>query len=252
MRYAWEPRFLADEDVGGLARRALPFLLPRIRRQDLVASTRPDLFVANSTHVAARIDKYYRRDALVVHPPVEIERYRAVERRPGDYYLVLGRVVPYKRVDLAVAACARLDRRVLVAGDGRAMPLARAAAGPGAEFLGRVPDEQLPDLLAGARALLFCGEEDFGIVPVEAQAAGVPLIAYGVGGVRDSVADGETGILFEEQTVESVADAILAFEERTFEEARIRAQAEQFGPERFLDRFASVVAEHAHPSPVNR
>jgi glycosyltransferase involved in cell wall biosynthesis len=243
MRHAWEPRFLAGEDLGLVSRASARLLMGRLRRQDAIGALRPDVFVANSTHVAARIAKYYRRDAQVIHPPVEIDDLLTQERRPDDYYLVLGRAVAYKRVDLAVAACAMLGRRVKVAGTGRGLEAARAAAGPGAEFLGRVSDEELAELLAGARALLFPGEEDFGIVPVEAQAAGVPVIAYGRGGVRDSVIEGETGVFCAEQTPASLASAILEFEDSRFDEAAIRDNARRFGPERFRDEVAELLLD---------
>jgi glycosyltransferase involved in cell wall biosynthesis len=244
MRHAWEPRFLEGEDLGLVARVAAKLLMPGVRRRDLAGATRPDVFVANSSHVAARIRKYYRRDAEVVAPPIEIDRHLASPRDPDDYYLVMGRVVPYKRVDLALAACAQLGRKVKVVGTGRAMDAARAAAGPGAELLGFVPDADLAPLLSGARALLFPGEEDFGIVPVEAQAAGVPVIAYGEGGIRDSVVDGVTGVFFAQQTAQALADAILRFEALELDEAAIRANARRFGPDRFRAAFADLVRRH--------
>jgi glycosyltransferase involved in cell wall biosynthesis len=244
MRYAWEPRFLKGEQLGPVAGLAARLLMPGLRRRDLAGAARPDVFVANSTHVAGRIAKYYRRDAEVIPPPIEVDRHLATPRDPGDYYLVMGRVVPYKRVDLALAACARLGRPVKVVGAGRALDAVAGHAGPDAELLGFVPDDELGPLLAGARAVLFPGEEDFGIVPVEAQAAGVPVIAYGAGGVRDSVVDGLTGVFFGQQTVEALADAILAFEQIDFDEAAIRANARRFGPERFRAAFVDLVERH--------
>ncbi|HWH94978.1 MAG TPA: glycosyltransferase [Baekduia sp.] len=244
MRYAWEPRFLATEDLGPVGRLAAHILMPGLRRRDLAGASRPDVFVANSRHVAARIAKYYRREAEVIAPPIEIDRHLASPRDPGDYYLVMGRVVPYKRVDLALAACAQLGRKVKVVGTGRALEAARGWAGPDAELLGFVPDDELAPLLAGARALLFPGEEDFGIVPVEAQAAGVPVIAYGEGGIRDSVVDGVTGVFFAQQTAASLAEAILAFERLDLDEAAIRDNARRFGPERFRSAFADLVRLH--------
>jgi glycosyltransferase involved in cell wall biosynthesis len=241
MRYAWDPRFLAEEDLSAAAALVARALLPRLRRQDFLAAQRPDAILANSTTVAERVARHWRREAGVLHPPVEVDRFLTLPRAPSDYYLVLGRVVPYKRVDLALRACARLGRRVVVAGDGRALDAARAAAGPDAELLGRVPDAALPGLLAGARALLFCAEEDFGIVPVEAMAAGVPVIAYGVGGARDSVVDGETGILFDDQTEDSLMAAIERFEALSFDDERLRDHARAFGPERFRDELAEHV-----------
>jgi glycosyltransferase involved in cell wall biosynthesis len=242
MRYAWDPHFLDEEQVGRLTRLLLPVLLGRLRRQDLEGAARPTAFAANSRHVAERIERHYVRQATVIHPPVDVDRFLAIERHPRDYYLVLGRVVPYKRVDLAVAACARLGRPIKVAGDGRALDTVRAVAGPGTELLGRVSDAELRELLAGARALLFCAEEDFGIVPVEAQAAGVPVIAYGVGGARESVIDPSTGVLFDAQTIESLCDAILRFERLAFDETTLRDNARRFNPTRFQRELAELIA----------
>ena len=244
MRHAWEPRHLNGE-LGPGSSMAARMLLGRLRRNDLLGASRPDLFVANSNHVAARIRKHYRRDALVIPPPVNVERHLHRPRNEQDFYLVLGRVVPYKKVDLAVGACATLGRPVKVVGEGRGLEAARAAAGPDAEFLGYLPDEDVAELLSGARALLFPGEEDFGIVPVEAQAAGVPVIAYREGGIQDTVLEGETGVFHAEQTVTSVASAILQFESMQFDEYRIRANARRFGSARFRAEMTDVLLEHA-------
>jgi glycosyltransferase involved in cell wall biosynthesis len=243
MRYAWEEGFLEGEEVGRLTRLALPPLLSRLRRQDLAGASGPDVFVANSAHVAERIERYYGRSSVVVHPPVDVEHYLGLPRQPDDYYLAFGRVVPYKRVDLAVAACSRLGRTLKVAGDGRAMASVRAgASGPGIEFLGKVPEDERDRLLGGARALLFPGEEDFGIVPVEAQAAGLPVIAYGVGGAVETVRDGATGVLFAEQSEAGMAEAIERFEALPLDEGEVRENARRFGRERFHEEMAAVIA----------
>jgi glycosyltransferase involved in cell wall biosynthesis len=247
MRYAWEEGFLDGEEVGRLTRLALPLLLKRLRRQDLAGSSSPDVFVANSQHVAARIERYYGRSAEVVHPPVDVDHYLGLPRSGGDRYLVFGRVVPYKRVDLAVEACAQLGAGLDVAGDGRALQAVRVLGDghPQVEFLGRVSDEQRDRLLGTARALLFPGEEDFGIVPVEAQAVGVPVIAYGVGGAGESVLDGQTGVLFEQQSSAGLAAAIERFETLQLDEAAIRENARRFGRERFHAEMAEVIARAA-------
>jgi glycosyltransferase involved in cell wall biosynthesis len=253
MRYAWEEGFLDGEDIGGLTRLVLPRLLRRLRRQDLAGAGGPDLFVANSQHVAERIARFYGRSAEVVHPPVAVEHFLELERtRAGsdgteeDFYLVFGRVVPYKRVDLAVAACARLGRTLKVAGDGRALAGIRLGAAEldgieQVEFVGRVDEAERDRLFQQARALLFPGEEDFGIVPVEAQAAGVPVIAYGVGGATESVLDGCTGVLFGEQDAGSLAHAIERFEGLALDERQVRANAERFGRKRFRAEMASAI-----------
>jgi glycosyltransferase involved in cell wall biosynthesis len=242
MRYAWEEGFLDGEEVGRAMRLMLPPLLARLRREDLAGAGGPDVFVANSRHVADRIERYYGRSAEVVHPPVDVDHFLGIDRRePGEHYLVFGRVVPYKRVDLAVLACARLGRSLDVAGDGRALEATRALAAEGTMFLGKVSDLERDRLLAGARALLFPGEEDFGIVPVEAQAAGVPVIAYGVGGVSESVLDGRTGVLFGEQSVDGLMAAIERFEGLELDRALLRENAVRFGKERFRTEMAEVI-----------
>lgn len=245
MRYAWEPRFLREEAIGAAGRVVLPALTSRLRRQDLAASTRPDQYVANSHAVAGRIAKYYRREATVIHPPVDVERFLSMPRTGDGYYLFLGRIVPYKKADMAVAACRRLGRPLKVIGEGRSIEALRGMAGPGIELCGSVDDEELAQLMAGAKALLFPGEEDFGIVPVEAQAAGVPVIAYGVGGARDSVIDGETGVLYPTQTVDGLCEAIERFERLSLNERDVRDNARRFDSERFAREISALIAAPA-------
>ncbi len=250
MRYAWDEGFLEGEQVGRLTRLLLPPLLSRLRRQDLEGARGPDVFVANSRHVAARIERYYGRSAEVVHPPVDVAHFLALERSPRDFYLVFGRVVPYKRVDLAVAACASAGRPLKVAGSGRALEAVRAGATGNTEFLGRVSEVERDELLGGARALLFPGEEDFGIVPVEAQAAGVPVIAYGVGGAAESVLDGRTGVLFDEQSAVGLAAAIERFEGLDLDRQAARENAKSFGRERFRSEMTAVIDRAVSPARV--
>jgi glycosyltransferase involved in cell wall biosynthesis len=240
MRYAWEEGFLEGEAVGRV-RWLLPPLLRWLRRKDLAGARGPDVFVANSRHVAERIERHYGRSAEVVHPPVDVEHFLALERDPKSFYLTFGRVVPYKRVDIAVAACAQLGRPLKVAGDGRGLAAVRAIATANVDLLGAVSEAERDRLLGGARALLFPGEEDFGIVPVEAQAAGVPVIAYAVGGASESVLDGQTGVLFGEQRPESLAAAIERFETLELDAAELRRNAGRFGRERFRAEMAKVI-----------
>jgi glycosyltransferase involved in cell wall biosynthesis len=248
MRYAWDEEFIEGEQLGQVARLALPRLLRHLRQRDLVGAASPDLFVANSRHVADRIARYYGRPAQVVHPPVDVEHFLGLGHAGDDGYLVFGRVVPYKRTDLAVAACRLVGRRLKVAGDGRALTALRAeAADADVELLGRVDDAQRDRLLRRAQALLFPGEEDFGIVPVEAQAAGVPVIAYGVGGARESVIDGQTGVLFEQQSASALAAAIERFERLHLDETQIRENAKRFGRERFRLEMATAIDNASRP-----
>jgi glycosyltransferase involved in cell wall biosynthesis len=242
MRYAWEEGFLAGERVGRVERLLLPPLLAWLRRQDLAGAAGPDVFVANSSHVSERIARYYGRESVVVNPPVDVEHFLGLPRAPDAHYLVFGRVVPYKRVDIAVAACERLGRGLKVAGAGRALEDVRAGAGSSTRLLGKVSDAQRDELLSGARALLFPGEEDFGIVPVEAQAAGVPVIAYARGGATETVVDGRTGVLFNQQSAQGLAGAIERFESLQLNPADARENARRFGRARFGSQMAHVIA----------
>jgi glycosyltransferase involved in cell wall biosynthesis len=247
MRYAWDESLLEGEEIGRATRLMLPLMLRRLRRQDVEGAASPDAFVANSHHVADRIRRYYGRTAEVVNPPVDVTHKLALPRAPGQHYLVFGRVVPYKRVELAVAACARLERPLKVAGDGRALGSVTAAAGgrEQIELLGRVADAERDALMGSARALLFPGEEDFGIVPVEAQAAGLPVIAYRIGGASETVIDGRTGVLFDQQSALGLAGAIERFEGLELDEHAIRANAERFGRERFRAEMAGAIVRAA-------
>ena len=243
MRYLWDPSFLAGERLGRVGRLGFSAALPMLRRADLRGARQPHLFVANSTVVAERIAEYYGREAVVVHPPVDVARFHGVKRTAAvdAPYLVFGRVVPYKRVDLAVAACERIGRPLIVAGEGRDLERVRSMAGPGTTFLGRVPDADIPGLFASSRALLFPGEEDFGIVPVEAQAAGLPVVGNALGGVRDSVADAVSGVLYDDPSLDGLCAAIERFEGLELSENAIRANAERFGPARFQSEMTRVL-----------
>ncbi len=243
MRYAWDPEFRRGERLGAVGSLAFRALLPGLKRADLRGAEGVDEFVANSTVVAERIQRIYGRDSTVVHPPVDVDRYLDVSRAPGPEapYLAFGRVVPYKRIDLAVRACAALGRRLIVAGVGRDLTRVQALAGPETTFVGRVDDAHLQELLATSRALLFPGEEDFGIVPVEAQAAGLPVIGYARGGVRDSVQDAVTGVLYEQPGVDGLRAAIERFESLDLSEAAIRNNARAFGPAHFIARMREVL-----------
>jgi glycosyltransferase involved in cell wall biosynthesis len=241
MRYAWDPDFLEGEALGPVMRRVAPVATAWLRDVDRRRGAAPDVFVANSTFVATRIEQAYGRSSHVIHPPVEVAGLLEVERDPGDAYLVFGRLVPYKRTDVAIRACERLGRKLIVAGAGRDLERLRRLAPAGTEFLGQVPAHDLPGLFARARGLLFPGLEDFGIVPVEAQAAGLPVIAYGAGGVRDSVLDGRTGVLYEDGSVDGMCAAIERFEELSLDDGALRANATRFAPDRFDVAFSQLL-----------
>jgi glycosyltransferase involved in cell wall biosynthesis len=237
MRYIWDHYPAYRSSIGGLQRRYFSHLAHKLRIWDVTSASRVDAFVANSRFIAARINRVYGRDAAVVHPPCDLERFTfdGAGENTRDYYLFLSELVPYKRADLAVAAFAELDRPILVAGTGPEAARLADIATDNVTFLGRVPDADLAKLYRGARALIFPAEEDFGIVPVEAMACGTPVIAFARGGALDSVRDGVTGVLFEKQQSESLRDAVQKFEatRSNFDAEVIANHAKQFGAERF-------------------
>jgi len=235
-----ESYFRATGLVGTLKARAVDLLLSRIRDWDRRTADRVTHFVAISRTVRDRIRDCYAREADVIYPPVDTDFYTPAPQRREDYYLVVSALAPYKRFDLAVDACRRLGRRLVVIGSGQHAAKLRAAAGPGVEFLGWQPDEVIRDHLRRARALLFPGEEDFGIVPLEAQACGCPVIGFGRGGLTETVralGDGgePTGVFFAEQTADAVAEAVERFERDAdrFDPRAARRQALLYGKERF-------------------
>jgi glycosyltransferase involved in cell wall biosynthesis len=206
----------------------------------LPISRRPTRYVANSRVVAGRIARCYGRTAPVVHPPVDAARLTAIRRGAPRHYLVVARLLPYKRVDLAIRACARRGAPLVVVGDGPARAgLERLAAGR-VRFVGRVDDAQLSALYAEAGALIHAGEEDFGIVPLEANAAGVPVVAFGAGGALETVVDERTGILFDDQTDLALDAALDRVEARRWDVATLRDHAGQFAEPRFHERFAAA------------
>lgn len=243
MRYLWDNWAEYLSSAGFLTRCGMRLFLPSLRRWDLASSFRVDHFVANSHNVARRIRKHWRRDAAVVPPPVNTSSFTAKSNPGGEHYLCFGRLTAYKRVDLAVRACTMLEKPLVVMGDGEEMDKLKTLAGPTVRFLGRVDDSQIATVLATSKALLFPGEEDFGIVPLEAAASGVPVLAYGRGGALETVRNHETGLFFEQQTPEALAAAINEFEqcEMGFDPALIRRHAENFSEHHFQARFAREV-----------
>lgn len=197
MRYAWEMRDEYTEGMSNLKTKLIRYFMNYMRIWDLAASSRVDYFIANSNEVKKRIEKHYKRDAVVIHPPVRCNLFHPSET-DGDYYLVLSRLVSYKRFDLAVKACKELNKKLVVIGEGPEREnLEKIAAGDqNITFLGRIPDEEVKKYMAECKALLFPGEEDFGIVPVEAAASGRPVIAFGKGGALDTVLDRKDGSTF--------------------------------------------------------
>lgn len=214
MRYLWDQYHVYRDSAGLLSRTMLPRMAHRLRQWDVTSAARVDHFIANSTHVAARIEKYWRRDASVVHPPVDVGDFTpAAPESRGEYYLWVGELAPYKRADLAVEAFTQMRKPLVVIGGPKAAEKKLAAhAGENIRFLGKLPFERMRNYMAGAKALIFPGEEDFGIVPVEMMASGRPVIAFGRGGALDTVIDRETGLLFHDQSIDAMIDAVETFE----------------------------------------
>jgi glycosyltransferase involved in cell wall biosynthesis len=241
MRYIWDlyPQYRAS--AGPLARAVMSLTAPSLRQWDVSSSHRVDHFIANSAYVARRIERYYRRSAHVVHPPVKVPRFTPVQE-PQDYYLCAGQITPYKKVEVAVEACTRLGRRLVVIGAG-ASPALQKLAGPTVEFLGAVDDAAMAHHFAHCKALLFPGVEDFGIVPVEVMASGRPVIAFGQGGALETVVDGSTGLFFDEQSAESLIDAIERFEADTgaFRAEVMQAHALSFDTPVFSAKLSGLI-----------
>jgi glycosyltransferase involved in cell wall biosynthesis len=249
MRYAWDPDFFAGEEMGRVTRLLLPALIRRLRRTDRRTAGGPDVVVANSAFVADRVGRAWGRDAGIVHPPVDVDRFLDVPRAPEDFLLFFGRVVPYKRADVAVEACRRTGRRLVVAGSGRGLDRVRALAGgdPKVTFLADVGDDAVPDLFARARALLFPGVEDFGLVPVEALAAGLPVVAQDRGGVRDTIDDGRSGVLYADPSVEGLMSALERLDDLDVDRVWMRDRARGFAPARFRERFGEILLAAGAP-----
>jgi glycosyltransferase involved in cell wall biosynthesis len=252
MRYAWQMRTSYLDAVGarGLKAKAIDTILARLRQWDRRTAERVTHFLANSRTVQRRIAQCYGRESTVINPPVDTDFFTPAAVAREDYYLVVSAFAPYKRLDLAIAACARLGRRLVIIGEGQEEKRLRGLAGPSIHFLGWQSGETIRDHLRCCRALLFPGEEDFGIVPVEAQACGTPVIAYGKGGATETILPPEsarepTGLWFAEQTAECLVETLIHFESLAcdFSATAIRRQAQRFHARRFADQISAFVEQ---------
>lgn len=243
MRYAWDLTHRYTHDLRGIRKFGAKTALHYLRNWDVSSSRRVDHFAAISRYVARRIAKIYGRKARVIHPPVDTEVIPWSSTK-DNYYFTVSRMVPYKRIDLIVEAFSHFPhKRLVVAGDGPEMEKIKALAGKNVEILGWRSDAEIRQLMKKAMGFIFAAEEDFGIVAVEAQGSGTPVIAFGKGGALETVLPGKTGIFFPEQTVESLCDAIVYFEGRVFDPEKIRTHARHFGRDRFIKEFTLFVSQ---------
>ncbi|RIH84531.1 GDP-mannose-dependent monoacylated alpha-(1-6)-phosphatidylinositol monomannoside mannosyltransferase [Calidithermus terrae] len=244
IRYAWDlqPQYLREAGLergvkGALARALLHYM----RLWDQRTAAGVDVFVANSRYIARRIRKAYRREAEVIYPPVDVESFTLHEQKE-DFYLAASRMVPYKRMDLIVEAFSQMPgRELVVIGDGPDFEKVRAKAAPNVRMMGYQPFASLKEHMQRAKAFVFAAEEDFGIIPVEAQACGTPVIAYGKGGALETVQEGVSGVFFPEQTPRAIIEAVERFEQQTWTPSAVRQTVEGFGAGRFRQQFKALV-----------
>ncbi|WP_213769816.1 glycosyltransferase [Bradyrhizobium sp. dw_78] len=242
MRYIWNMYHDYRKSAGWLARQMMPPLTHYLRMWDVTSAARVDSFVANSATVARRIRRYYGADSVVIHPPVDTGAFSpAAASELGDYYLMVGELVPYKRPDLAVRAFNDMKLELVVIGGGEMLDEIRRLAGPTVKVLGSQPFDVLKQHYARCRALIFPGEEDFGMVPVEAMASGRPVVAYGRGGAIETVAKGLSGVFFEKQTVEDISSAVRSLAAIDIDSEQIVAHARQFGRDQFFQRMRAHI-----------
>jgi glycosyltransferase involved in cell wall biosynthesis len=247
MRYLWDMYHDYFKKTNPFIRFFMKRLIPELRLKDVISANLVDRFIANSAYVAKRIRRYYNRESLVIHPPVDIEKYISVERKPKDFYLFFGQITSYKRADIAIEACVRSRRKLIVAGAGADKKTRKKYEKTGlVKFKGRVSDDEILELFASAKALLFPGIEDFGIIPVEANAAGCPVIAYRDGGAVETVKENATGLFFDEQTPQSLIDAMNKFEqnEAAFNNRELfNSHVRQFSKTAFFENIRRILDE---------
>jgi glycosyltransferase involved in cell wall biosynthesis len=244
MRYAWDyaHEYMKEQNIGPLRKMMIEKMMRGIRVWDQAASDRPDYYIANSRHVRNRIRKYYRKDAAVIYPPVDTARFKA-QKSHQDFFLIVAALTPFKKIDMAVQLFNKTGKRLVVIGGGAQLENLRSIAGPTVDILGSKDDETVREYLQNCRAFIIVNEEDFGIAPVEAMACGKPVLAYGKGGVLETIIPGLTGEFFYEQTLESMEDGLgrLIVNEINYDAAKIRKHAAGFSKKNFLDAFQNMI-----------
>jgi glycosyltransferase involved in cell wall biosynthesis len=240
-RYIWQlESYLAREGMSKLAETALRPLVSAIKRWDYAAAQRVDHFIAISSDIQQRIQTYYNRESVIIYPPVDTSRFQP-STQVEDYFLIVSRLIPYKRIDLAVQAATHLGVPLKIGGKGRDLDRLKAMAGPTVEFLGYVPDDTLPELVARCKAFLFPGLEDFGITPVQALAAGRPVIAFAGGGALDTVIPGQTGEHFSDLTADSLTEVMARFDASRYNPTQLRTHALKFDTSVFNQQITTFV-----------
>jgi glycosyltransferase involved in cell wall biosynthesis len=255
MRYAWDQfdAYFGPARVGAFASRWIyrP-VLAKLARWDAATEARPNRFLSNSQYVAGRIGRYYNRESTIVYPPVDTVFYHPASAPRAGHFLVVSALVPYKRIEVAIAACGRVGADLRIVGDGPDRGRLEATAGGHVTFLGRQTDAEIRDEYRAATAVLLPGEEDFGIVPVEAQACGTPVVALGRGGALETVVDGETGVLFSEPTVDHLSAALARVTALSFDRSRVRQHAERFSRDRHVAAMRQAIDDVVAAPPGTR
>ncbi len=245
MRYIWDLYYEYKEKSNFLVKIFMMAFSKKLRIWDITSSRRIDVLIANSNYIKKRIKKCWGLDAEVINPPVETEKYFPNQKEAEDFYVVFSRFVAYKRIDLAIEACKELGKKLVVIGDGEEREKLKKLADNDKNiiFTGRISDEEVRDYLQRCKAMIFSAEEDFGIIPVEVQACGRPVIAYGKGGALETVVSGKTGVFFYEQNKESVVKAIKEFEQMKFNTEDILENSKKFSKEIFKEKILKIVEE---------
>jgi len=246
-RYLWDytHKYLDEQKHLGILKPLVRKIFHKLRMWDQAAGDRPDQYIANSKHVQKRIKKFYKQDSVIIHPPVDLSNFKATKEHQG-YFLCVGRLTPYKKFDLVIELFNKLQKQLVIVGEGSWMEDLKRIAGPTIDFVGFKEDRALALYYENARALIFPNEEDFGIVPIEAMAAGKPVLAYKKGALIETVEEGVTGEFFDEQTIESMEKGLtqLIRNEKSYDYKKIRLHAEGFGVERFKKEIENVIFSH--------
>ena len=249
MRYIWDwyNEYFEELGFGKFKKGLAKWMLHGIRMWDQLAAKRPDVNLANSENVRRRIKKYYHKDSQVLYPPVDVSRFKPA-KKAQDYFLIVSTITPYKRIDLAVKFFNKIGKKLIIVGDGKQREYLQSIAADNIELVGRKSDEEIAELMAGCRGFIFPGEEDFGITPVEAMAAGRPVLAYGKGGVIETVIDKKTGVFFKNPTLESFETGFakfLSWEKKFFKPADAVKRSKEFSRKKFEKEISNIVNEYA-------